>query len=560
MKKNNQNNSQRNGYPAQGGYGTEGYPGGMPYPAYPQQPGYQMPQGYPQQQGYGQPQGYPQGSAQPQGYSQPGYPQQTGIGQVQGYQTGRNYQAPQATGSQTPAGGQGIPASPAYTGQGSFTQGGYPQQQGYGQAPAGYPGASYGQPGGYQQTNAPGAAPYPYTGSQQPAGSYIPQTPYSQGYTSPGYQAQPGYSQGYNAYQQMGRAPQMPVNQQQEPRGQVPLNGGGYVPPPVPVKKGPFVMTDAYLLILSAILLALFALGMFVPGMGILKWVFLALAAGTMALFWLKPMIEGNKRLCYTIVFGLLMIVTIIGFVTGGGKTTTTQTGRDQVNVSSQGQTAQNTGELTAVNVTPTPVVVTNTPEPDMDGVLTERLRMFFSYWAANRQDDMLTLCLPSWVSKQENPKTALFALMATRTPKEFDVEGISGTPNDTSRTVTVNSLMDRSNGKEPVRYRLSIIMDKDASDGQWYVNPKSLQTYENADTPDPSITATPAATSTPYVTSTTVLYYNLDGGKYYHLDPNCKTTNAKYLPFKGHFTYAEINNDKYKDLKPCAICGAPSR
>jgi hypothetical protein len=149
---------------------------------------------------------------------------------------------------------------------------------------------------------------------------------------------------------------------------------------------------------------------------------------------------------------------------------------------------------------------------------------------------------------------------MATRTPKEFDVEGISGTPNDTSRTVTVNSLMDRSNGKEPVRYRLSIIMDKDASDGQWYVNPKSLQTYENADTPDPSITATPAATSTPYVTSTTVLYYNLDGGKYYHLDPNCKTTNAKYLPFKGHFTYAEINNDKYKDLKPCAICGAPSR
>ena len=46
MKKNNQNNPQRNGYPAQGGYGTEGYPGGMPYPAYPQQPG------YPQQGGY----------------------------------------------------------------------------------------------------------------------------------------------------------------------------------------------------------------------------------------------------------------------------------------------------------------------------------------------------------------------------------------------------------------------------------------------------------------------------------------------------------------------------
>ena len=554
MKKNTQNNPQRNGYPAQGGYGAEGYPGGMPYSGYPQQPGYQAPQGYPQQPGYQVPQGYPQGGAQPQGY-----PQQSGYPQP-GFQTGRNYQTPQVTGSQQPVSGQSNPPSPSYTGQGSFSQGGYPQQQSYGQAPAGYPGTTYGQPGGYQQTSAPGAASYPYTGSQQPAGSYIPQTPYSQGYTSPGYQAQPGYNQGYNPYQQMGRAPQMPVNPQQETVGQVPLNGGGYVPPPVPVKRGPFVMTDAYLLILSAVLLALFALGMFVPGMGILKWVFLALAAGTIALFWIKPMIESNKRLCYTIVFGLLIIVTAIGFLTGGGKTTTTQTGRDQVNVSSQGQNTQNTGEIPAANVTPTPAAATNTPEPDMDSVLTERLRMFFSYWAANRQDDMLTLCSPSWISKQENPKTALFALMATRTPKEFDVENISGTPNDTSRTVTVNSLMDRSNGKDPVRYRLSIIMDKDVSDGQWYVNPKSLQTYENADTPDPSITATPAATATPHVDSSTILYYNLDGGKYYHLDPNCKTTAPKYLPFKGHFTYAEINNDKYKDLKPCAICGAPSR
>ena len=71
----------------------------------------------------------------------------------------------------------------------------------------------------------------------------------------------------------------------------------------------------------------------------------------------------------------------------------------------------------------------------------------------------MLTLCSPSWSNKEDNPKAALFGLMANRTPKEYEVENVSGTENDTSRTVSVVSLMDRNNGKEPVKYRLSVIM-----------------------------------------------------------------------------------------------------
>ena len=85
--------------------------------------------------------------------------------------------------------------------------------------------------------------------------------------------------------------------------------------------------------------------------------------------------------------------------------------------------------------------------------------------------------------------------------------------------------------------------MDKEATDGQWYVNPKSLQTYENADTPDPSITETPAPTDEPPVYPNTVLYYNPDGGQFYHRDQNCKKIAEKFLPLKGHFTYAELND-----------------
>ena len=82
----------------------------------------------------------------------------------------------------------------------------------------------------------------------------------------------------------------------------------------------------------------------------------------------------------------------------------------------------------------------------------------------------------------------------------------------------------------------------------------------DKAETPDPSITETPSPTETPSITVNTVLYYNPSGGEYYHLDQNCKRINERFLPLQGHFTYSELEKDAYKKLKPCAICGAPSR
>lgn len=353
----------------------------------------------------------------------------------------------------------------------------------------------------------------------------------------------------------------MPVNPQPDMNGQVPLNGGGYVPQPVPVRKKPFVLTDAYLLIISAVMLGIFALGMFVPGFSAVKWVFLVLAAATIALLWLKPMTASNKRLCYTIVFGLLALITVIGLVTAGAgsrQADPKQTNTDPVNTAVSGQTSQSQNSSKQQEVTITPSV-TYTPEPNADYEVIQRLRTFFEYWALNRQDDMLTLCAPSWKSKEENPKNSLFTLLRNRTPKDYKEENISGTSNDTSRTVTITALMDRNNGKDPVKYRMNIMMQKEA-DGLWYVDPKSLLSYEDADTPDPSITNTPAPTDAPVVYPDTLLYYNPGKGEYYHLDQNCKRIAEKYLPLQGHFKYSQINDEPYKKLKPCAICGAPYR
>ena len=537
MNQNDYNNAQGQGYGVQPDYPAGSYPGGRAFQGYqqPQQPGYQ-----PQQLGY-----------QPQ---QPGY-----------QPTQRVYQTPQVTGSQPVVGGQSgyqqtrntDSQPPAVPYQGAY-QNPYAQQN-YPQGMQGYPGqGGYPQGNGYAQTAGQGNMGYSYPGNQAPGASYIPQTPYQQPYNTQGYQPA-GYGQGYNAYNQMGRGQQIPVNMPPETNGQMPLNGGGYVPQPVPVRRKPFVMSDTDLLVLGAILLILFALGMFVPTMGFLKWVFLILAVATTVLLWIKPLVARNKTICYTIVFALLAIVTVIGFVSpkqGSVTQPAGQAGGDQTVVSAPGAIAPGTAEPAVAAITD-PDPVTPTPPPQTTSNVTDRLETFFYYWSANRQDDMLTLCAPSWQNKVENAKTALFGLMANRTPKDYAVESVSGTDYDTSRTVTVVSTMDRNNGKDPVKYRLSIIMVNEGD--EWYVDPQSLQTYEAADTPDPSITETPSPTETPAIYPDTVLYYNPSGGEYYHLDQNCKRINERYLPLQGHFKYSELTNDKYSKLKPCAICGAPS-
>ncbi len=565
MKRNKQNNAQNGGYPQPNEYAPNAYQAGAGYQGYQAPQGYNQLQGYSSQQpGYNQQQGY----MQPQGYApNPGYQQPQGYGQASGYTASRSYQTPQVTASQQAFGSQN--ASASYPQQASFPQSGY-QQQGYTQNPGGYPSAPYTQPNGYQQPGAyqqpnayqqpTGANGFVYPGGQPSGESQIPRTPYDQGFTSPGGYQPAGYAQGYNAYNQMGRSPQMPTGSQPEINGQVPLNGGGYVPQPVPVRKTPFVLTDIYLLIISAALLCLFALGMW-SGIGALKWVFLILAVGMTALLWIKPMTDKNKRLCFTIVFAVLALVTVIRVVTeiqGPGQTDQTKTpATATASASGQADPGQNSVPA-ALEVSPSPSV-TNTPEPNADYEVLERLRTFFDYWALNRQEDMLTLCSPTWASKEENPKNALFILLRNRTPKNYKEENISGTSNDLSRTVTIVSEMDRNNGKDPVKYRMNIMMDKEA-DGLWYVNPTSLLSYDDADTPDPSVTDTPAPTATPAVNGNTPLYYNPSGGEYYHLDQNCKRIAEKFLPLQGKFTYAELNNDKYKKLKPCAICGAPYR
>ncbi len=54
-------------------------------------------------------------------------------------------------------------------------------------------------------------------------------------------------------------------------------------------------------------------------------------------------------------------------------------------------------------------------------------------------------------------------------------------------------------------------------------------------------------------------LYYNPDGGQYYHSDQNCSSVKNKYLPLTG-LTYGELENSPYDKLTPCSSCNPPKR
>ena len=194
------------------------------------------------------------------------------------------------------------------------------------------------------------------------------------------------------------------------------------------------------------------------------------------------------------------------------------------------------------------------------DEIVLRRMGDFFAAWYEFNMDDMLSLCLPEWKAETGNPRPALFQLLLNRTPLYYIVEYVSGDADGDVRTVQVSSEMDRNNGRDPVRYRMRIRMRKSA-DGLWDVDPRSLQEAETLTDWIPVLpTPEPAEEEEKAISGSTLLYYVPEGGQYYHLDPDCKTVNPKFLPMEGCFTYAEVNDEPYRDRMPCQVCGAPPR
>lgn len=473
----------------------------------------------------------------------------------------------------------GGPTYGGASGWGQPTQGqpgGVPQQGYAPQQQAAYP--PYGQNGapqqsGYQQGYQTGYQQQPYGyGQNAPAqGGYAPQPGYQQDYTAqqprqswqqPGAYPQGAYPQGgyppQNAAQQPGQGQYMGYQPEQQSQYT------GYQPQSEPVKRG--VRPDVLaMVVFCGVLPVLFVLSMVFSGAPALKWVFLALAVISVACVWVKPVITPNLRMTFTGVYGALAVVALVSALLSAPADATNPGGNfpaqnNGSNITSNGgNAAQPEGTIGLGQFVDLPANPTAAPTDDpnkMSGAAMEQMESFFYFWSVNNQESMLSLCAPSWQRSVEDARRELFSILANRTPVDWQAEKISGTENDTTRTVTVTANISRNNGNDPVRYRFQVILVKENE--MWYVDPRSLESHvKETATPTTAaetVTPPPMATANPNMT----LYYNPDGGSLYHVDPNCRSADKKYLPFKGQFTYQELN--KHTDLNPCTSCGAPLR
>ena len=481
------------------------------------------------------------------------------------------YGDPSQWGQQLPAG-----QAPAQYGQ-------YPQQPPYGQQPsaAGYGQQPY-QPQAYQsqpyqpqsyasETYQPQVHQAQESYQQQtwqPYGQEYPQQAYQAGYPQQGY-AQPGYpQQPYQQAMQNGQPLQQGYPQQTAPgvvqQQPVVYNAqpvySGYVSQP----RGKAPVSDAEIImkvVLCGVLPILFVLGILFKSQ-VLCWIFLAGAAASIAAMWLRPLVDDKVRLIATLVYGVLGVVALVTALNGAPQNgdPAQQAGTTGVSGNASQQGSYGTGMTWEATPTPT-ATPTATPDPYAEsGQLSEQLQSFFYFWHVNNDENMLALTAPSWRAQQEKPLEALYQIRANRTPLDnCNIVGINGSEADTMRTAKVEvSISKNIINREPQLYAFDVIMLKE--DDVWYVDPRSLTSNETVQTTKAQTNEMPTQPVLNTGTPGMILYYNPDGGSYYHADPNCYKIDKKYLPLKGQFLYSQLNDAPYSELKNCTGCGAPLR
>lgn len=213
--------------------------------------------------------------------------------------------------------------------------------------------------------------------------------------------------------------------------------------------------------------------------------------------------------------------------------------------------------------------------EPGMASLAQQKLVLFMNAWGNKNYAEMVKYSDPKWVNSFQTQKDAesnIFYLAAIRTPTRFNILEVTGTDADQVRTINMQAYISKSDGKEPQLYNFQILMVR--SNNEWYVDPASISSsqivQETTSSGMSSEQMAQAAISEEQqqaqaqqvnqTRSDTVLYYNQDGGEFYHLDPNCATLGERYKPLTAMFYYRDVSNDTFKNLKACPVCKAPGR
>ena len=320
--------------------------------------------------------------------------------------------------------------------------------------------------------------------------------------------------------------------------------------------------------LMSVGLPVLFLLALFIPSLP-LRLVFLGLTLVSVALMWALRAFSPSARSTLSLVYAALIVVValalLISFQTPGNRRASTVKADPQEVFSAEAAPNALSGLIQSMP--------TETPasEVQMVSAAQQRLQEFLQCWAENKVPEMLALCTPSWVAQQQSPEGELWTLMLNRRPIQYQIESAPGSDLDSTRTITMKVTFAKEGSSETILNRMQILMFR--SNGQWYVDPQSLggiAINEEAEQQKLALwqqqnsfigsTIAPTATPAPEGSEAALrVYYNPDGGKYYHAKANCSAVRESEWPLTGIY-YVELNTTRYKGLLRCPTCNPPER
>lgn len=315
--------------------------------------------------------------------------------------------------------------------------------------------------------------------------------------------------------------------------------------------------------IMSAGLPVLFLLSLLIPS-NPLRWAFLGAVAVSLLAMWALRAFVKSARSTLTVVYCALAVVIGLALFMNSQSP---ESRAASVSRASQGSlfTDNAVGSVESLLSSLPTAEPTDDPAAGVSvSAAQEQLEGFLTQWALFRVDEMIKYCQPAWVSSQTSPETTLYQMVQGSRPASYEIESVEGSDGDSTRTITVVVLFNQNDGSQ-VWKRLQVLMFR--VNDIWYVGPQSLggvvisdpHTATGEQTPMPASTIAPTATPNPDGSSAVKVYYNKDGGKYYHAIPNCSWVDERYWPLTA-FSFDLINSQEFKALVQCPNCNPPAR
>ncbi len=220
-----------------------------------------------------------------------------------------------------------------------------------------------------------------------------------------------------------------------------------------------------------------------------------------------------------------------------------------------------NTGNAPEVQAGVQYVPEAHAPSNDAEIALDNYLKM----WQQQNYEDMVQFTLPSWQAVQTSPARQLSWTHAGWILNGWTImpTAITSVVDSATIVVTANLTKNTSVKTDLVQEYQAIIQN---IDGKWYVDPDSMRSGIPVVQATPNV-ATPATdtqvnepASSPTTNPDLKLWYNPDGGKFYHLEQKCADIKESYYKLMKSFKFSQLSESTFAKLKPCPTCKAPKK